>query len=55
MWVGGVMVFTMLATRLGAAETRVRVGRQCVMLGEELHSWSLAGSWLQGAEMQQQD
>ena len=67
-WVGGMMLFTMFATwlaatltpgmrlrSLSASETRVRVGRQCVMLGDELHSWNLVGSWLQGAEVQQED
>jgi hypothetical protein len=68
MWVGGVMLFTMFATwlaatltpgmrlrSLSAAETRVRVGRKCVMLGDELHSWSLVGSWLQGAELEEEE
>jgi hypothetical protein len=67
-WVGGVMLFTMFATwlaatltpgmrlrSLSAAETRVRVGRNCVMLGDELHSWSLVGSWLQGAELEEEE
>jgi len=26
-----------------------------VMLGDELHSWNLVGSWLQGAEVQEED
>jgi hypothetical protein len=67
-WVGVVMLFTMFATwlaatltpgmrlrSLSAAETRVRVGRKCVMLGDELHSWSLVGSWLQAAELEEEE
>lgn len=68
MGVGAVLLFTMFATwlaatltprlrlrSLSAAEMRVRVGRQCVMLGDELHSWNLVGSWLQGAEIQEEN
>ena len=38
--------------RLSATETRVRMGKTCVMLGDELHSWSLPGSWLQGVDLE---
>jgi hypothetical protein len=64
-WVAAVLLFIMVATglaatltpgarlrRLSATETRVRVGRKCVMLGDELHSWSMVGSWLQGVELE---
>jgi hypothetical protein len=66
-WVGAVMVVVMLATglaaaltpgarlrRQSAAETRVRVGRGCVMLGDELHTWSRAGSCLRSVELQEE-
>jgi hypothetical protein len=63
-WVGGVMLLLMIVTglaatlaprmrlrRLSATETRVRVGKTCVLLGDELHSWRMVGSWLQDAEL----
>ncbi|MCB1278657.1 hypothetical protein [Prosthecobacter sp.] len=41
--------------RLGKAETRVRVGKKCVMLGDELHSWSMPGSWLRDVALEEED
>lgn len=63
-WVAAMLLFVMVLTglaatltpgarlrRLSATETRVRVGKKCVMLGDELHSWSMVGSWLQGVDL----
>ena len=66
--VGVVMLLLMIVTgllakltpgarmrRLGKAETRVRVGKTCVMLGDELHSWSMPGSWLRDVALEEED
>lgn len=65
LWVAAVLGLLMVVTGLAASltpgarlrrlrrtEARVRLGRECVMLGDELHSWSLVGSWLQGADLE---
>ena len=67
-WVAAVLLFVMVATglaatltpgarlrRLSTTETRVRVGKKCVMLGDELHSWSMVGSWLQGVDLETEE
>lgn len=67
-WVALVMVLLMAATgllakltpgarlrRLSKVETRVRVGKKCVMLGDELHSWSMPGSWLRDVALEEED
>jgi len=66
-WVAAILLLLMIVTglaatlspgmrlrRLSTTETRVRVGRTCVLLGDELHSWRLVGSWLQDAELQEE-
>jgi hypothetical protein len=63
-WVAAVLLLLMIVTglaatlaprmrlrHLNATETRVRVGKTCVLLGDELHSWHMVGSWLQDAEL----
>ena len=67
-WVSVVLLLLMIVTglaatlapgirlrRLSTTETRVRVGRKCVMLGDELHSWSMIGSWLQGVNLETEE
>jgi hypothetical protein len=41
-WVAAVLLFVMVATGLA-------------MLGDELHSWSMVGSWLQGVDLETEE
>ena len=67
-WVAAMLLLMMVLTglaatltpgarlrRLSNTETRVRVGKKCVMLGDELHSWSMVGSWLQGVDLETEE
>lgn len=67
-WVAAILLLMMVLTglaatltpgarlrRLSTTETRVRVGKKCVMLGDELHSWSMVGSWLQGVNLETEE
>lgn len=67
-WVTLVMAVMMLITgllavlvperrfrRLCATEAWVRVGRKCVMLGDELHAWTILGSWLSEVTLCEED
>lgn len=66
-WVAAIMLVMMVLTGLAATltpgarlrhlsgvEMCARVGKECVMLGDELHSWSMPGSWLQGATLEEE-
>lgn len=66
-WVAVIMLVMMVLTglaatltpgarlrRLSGVEMCARVGKECVMLGDELHSWSMPGSWLQGATLEEE-
>jgi hypothetical protein len=67
-WVAAIMLLMMVLTglaatltpgarlrRLSGVEMCARVGKECVMLGDELHSWSMPGSWLQGAQLEEEE
>ncbi|MBL9146983.1 MAG: hypothetical protein JNM99_25085 [Verrucomicrobiaceae bacterium] len=67
-WVTVVMVVMMAITgllavimprrrfqRLCATDAWVRVGRKCVMLGDELHAWTIPGSWLSAVNLCEED